>query len=83
MDKLAALVEKRGVIFIAFDNEPFAIGEARALREIVRDAADEVARVQAIVFEDPGEQRGGGGLSVRAGDDERAASPASESSASS
>ena len=37
--------------------------------KIVRDAADEIARVQAVVLEHPGQQRRGGGLAVRAGDD--------------
>ena len=41
MDELAALVEERRVVFVAFDDEPFAVREARALAEIVRDAADE------------------------------------------
>src|ERR1035438_1086736 len=72
MHELAALVEEGGVIFITFDDEPFAVGEARALAEIVWDAADEVARVQAVVLEDPREERSGGRLAVRAGDDQRA-----------
>ena len=43
MDELAALVEKGGVVFVAFDDEPFAVGEARALAEIVGNAADQIA----------------------------------------
>ena len=70
MDELAALVEKRRVVFVALDDEPFAVGEPRALAEIVRDAADEIARVQPVVLEHPRQQRGGGGLAVRAGDDD-------------
>ena len=72
MDELAALVEEGGVVFVALDDEPFAVGEARALREIVRDAADEIARVQAVVLEDPGEQRGRRRFAMRARDHERA-----------
>ena len=72
MDELAALVEEGGVVFVALDDEPLAVGEPRALAEVVRDAADEVAGVQAVVLEDPGQQRGGGGLAVRAGDHQRA-----------
>src|SRR4051812_7447545 len=53
MNELAALVEKRGVIFVAFDDEPFAVGEARALAEIVRNAPDEIARIQTVVFKNP------------------------------
>ena len=72
MDELAAFVKKRGVVFIALDNEPFAVGEAGALAEVVGDAADEVAGIEAVVLEDPGEQGGGGGFAVGAADDERA-----------
>ena len=72
MDELAALVEERRVVFVALDDEPFAVGEPRALAEIVRDAADEVARIQPVVLEHPRQQRGGGGLAVRAGDDDGA-----------
>ena len=75
MDELAALVEKRGVVFVALDDEPFAVREPCALRKIVRDAADEIARVQAVVLEHPRQQRGRGGFAVRAGDDERAFAP--------
>ena len=72
MDELAALVEKRRVVFVALDDEPLAVGETRALAEIVRDAADEKAGVQPVVLEHPGQQRSGGGFAVRAGDDQRA-----------
>jgi hypothetical protein len=72
MDELAALVEERGVVFVALDDEPFAVREARALAQIVRDAADEETRVQSIVLEHPRQQRGGGGLAVRAADDQTA-----------
>ena len=41
--------------------------------KIVWDAADQKARVQPVVFKDPGQQRGGGGLAVRAGDDQASA----------
>src|SRR5271154_5764475 len=50
MDELAALVEKRRVVFITLDDEPFAVRESRALAEIVRNAADEKTRVQSAVF---------------------------------
>ena len=71
MDELAALVEKGGVVFVALDDEPFAVGEARALAEIIRNAADQVARVEAVVLENPRQQRGRRGLAVGAGDDQR------------
>jgi len=56
MNEFAALVEKSGVVFVAFDDEPFAISEARALAEIVRNAANEIAWIQSVVFEEPGEK---------------------------
>ena len=72
VDELAALVEERGVVFVALDDEPLAVGEPRALAEVVRDAADEEARIQPVVLEHPRQQRRRGGLAVRAGNDERA-----------
>ena len=72
MDEFAAFVEKGGVVFVALDDEPFAVREPRALAEIVRNAADEIARIQSVVLENPREQRGRGGLAVRAGDDDGA-----------
>ena len=72
MDELAALVEKRRVVFVALDDEPFAVGEPRALAEIVRNAADEIARIQPIVLEHPRQQRSRGGFAMRAGDDDGA-----------
>ena len=68
MDEFAALVEKRRVIFVPFDDKPLTVSEPRALAQIVRDAADEIARIQAVVFEDPGEQRGRRGFAVRSAD---------------
>ncbi len=60
VDELAALVEERGVVLVALDDEPFAVREACAGAEIVRNAADEIGRVQPVVLKDPGEERGGG-----------------------
>src|SRR5205814_9278230 len=59
MNEFAALIKKRGVVFVAFDDEPFAIGETRALAEIVWNAANEIARVEPVMLEDPREQGGG------------------------
>src|SRR5438874_12638926 len=72
VDELAAFVEEGGVVFVPFDDEPLAVGEAGALAEIVGETADEVAWIEAIVLEHPGQQRGGGGLAVGASDDEGA-----------
>src|ERR1043165_2172485 len=71
VDELAALVEKCSVVFVALDDEPLAIRKARALAEVGRDAADEEARVQSVVLEDPREQCGCRGLSVRAANHQR------------
>ena len=74
MDELGALVEERGVVFIALDDEPLGVGEAGPLLEIARDAPDEERGVKARVLEGPCKEGRGGGLAVGAGDDERAAS---------
>ena len=70
MRELRPLVEKRRVVFVSFDDKPFAVGEARALAQIVRDAADEIARIQAVVLENPGQQRCRRRFSVRARHDQ-------------
>src|SRR5256885_9612091 len=70
MNELAPLVEKRGVVFVPFDDDPFAVGKPRALAEIIWNSADEVARSQPVVLQDPGEQRRRSGLAVRAGYDD-------------
>ena len=70
VDELAALVEKRGVVFVALNNEPVAVGETCALAKVVWDAADEEAGVEAVMIEQPGEQRCGRCFSVGARDDE-------------
>ena len=71
VDELAALVEKRGVVLVALEHTPFAVGEPRALAKVVRDAADEKTGVESVVLEQPGEEGGGGGLAVRAANHER------------
>ena len=72
MDELAALVEKRRVVFVALDDEPFAVREPRALAEIVRDAADEKTWIQSVMLEHPRQQRSRRRLAMRAGDDDGA-----------
>src|SRR4029077_10982797 len=72
MDEFAALIEESSVVFVAFDNEPVAVRETRALAEIVWNAADEITGVQAVVLEYPGQERSGGGFAVGAADDEGA-----------
>lgn len=72
VDELAAFVEERGVILVAFQDEPRRVGEPRALTQVGRDTADEERGIQSGALEHPGEQRRGGGLAVGAGDDQRA-----------
>src|SRR5437588_8744151 len=63
--ELAALVEKGGVVLITLNNEPVALGEAGALAQIIRNPADEIARVEAIVFKYPSKQGSRGRLAMR------------------
>src|SRR5688500_12920555 len=72
VDELAALVEEGGVILIAFDDEELAVGETSALLETIGDAADEVAGVFAVVFEDPGKKGSGCPFAMGSGHNERA-----------
>src|SRR5436190_12466142 len=71
MDEFAALVEKCGVVFVAFNDEPWTVREPCALAQVVRDSANEIARVQTVVLENPREQRRRGGFAMRARDDDR------------
>src|SRR5579859_6350399 len=75
VDEFAALVKKRGVVFVSLDDEPRAPGESCPLGKIVGDAADEVTWVEPIVLKNPGQQRSRGGLSVRAAHHQRTFAP--------
>jgi hypothetical protein len=46
VDELRALIEERAVVFVPLDHEMPRVIEVRALPEILRDAADHVARVE-------------------------------------
>ena len=67
MNKLGALVEERGIVFIGLDHKERRIGRARGNAEIERYAADQKAGIQSRVFEYPGQHRRRSGLAVRAG----------------
>src|SRR5947209_779598 len=71
MNELASFVEKGGVVFVALDDEPFTFREASALAEVVGNATDEIAGVQTVVLEHPGQEGGGGRFAVSAADDQR------------
>src|SRR5690349_10693561 len=75
MNEFAALVKKGGVIFVAFNDEPWTVREPRALAEIVRNAANEITGVQSVVLEDPRQQRCRRGLAMRARDHNRTLAP--------
>ena len=62
VDELASLVEKCGVVFVALENEPVAVGETCALAKVVGNTTDEIAWIEAAMLEQPSEQGGGGGL---------------------
>src|SRR5204863_9818092 len=66
MDEFAPFIEKSRVVFVALDDKPFALGESGPLPQIVWNAADEIARMETLVLEDPREQRRRRRLAVRA-----------------
>jgi hypothetical protein len=65
--ELAALVEEGGVVLVGLDDEGLARPEPGRHAEVHRHAADQEARLQAGLVQDPGQHRGGRGLAVRAG----------------
>ena len=70
MNKLAALVEERGVVFVGLDDEKLRrLGAVQTGRDfkIARHAADQEARCIAGIFEDPGQHRRRGGLAMGTG----------------
>src|SRR5262249_57139560 len=73
VEELRALVEEGAVVLVALDDEVRALAEAVALAQVLRHAADEEAGIAPGVEEHEGEERGGRGLAVGAGDDDRVA----------
>ena len=65
MQKLRSLVEKRGVVFVALDDEVAAVAEAIVRTEIFRDAADHHRGIAARRVEHVRDHRGRGGLAMR------------------
>ena len=69
MDELAALVEKRAVVLIAFDDERISGGaEMAAGRRILRHAADQKTWIEAVRAQEKRSQGRGGRLAMRACD---------------
>ncbi len=66
MDKLAALVEKGGVVFVGFQDKCLPWTQPGRDPEIHRHTADEKTGLLAIGFEHPSEHRGGGGFAMGA-----------------
>ena len=67
VDELGALVEKRGIVFVRLDHEKRVLAQAGGHVEILRHAADQVARLQPRLLQYPGHHGGGRGLAVGAG----------------
>ena len=79
VDELAALVEERAVVLVALDHERVGRrAEVAAGRRILRHAADEKARVAAVLAQEKRGERGRGRLAVRAGHDDVAPVPEHE-----
>jgi len=70
VNELRALVEKGGVVLVAFDHEIFRVIEAGALSQIGRNPADHITWFEPGRFQDPGQQRGRDCFSVRPSDDQ-------------
>ena len=71
VDKLAALVEQRGVVLVGFDDEARTLAEPRRNAEVEGHAANQKARLVlwtgAGLVEDPRQHGRGRGLAMRAG----------------
>ena len=65
--ELGTLVEESRVVFVGLDDEIGLAPQARRDREVARHATDQEARLAPGGLKDPGQQRRGGGLAVRAG----------------
>ena len=66
MDELGALVEEGGVVLVGLDHEEGRLAEARRHAEVLGHPPHQETRLEAGIFEDPRQQRGGGGLAVGA-----------------
>ena len=70
VQELRAAVEERRVVLVALEHEVRPGAPPIAAAEVLHLAADEEARVAARVEQQPGRQRRGRRLAVRAGDDD-------------
>src|SRR5438105_12079241 len=65
MQEFWAFVEKRGVVFIAFDDEMFPLPQSEAAAKIFRNAADQERWLQPRHLKYPSQHRGRRGLAMR------------------
>src|SRR6516164_4930285 len=65
MNELTAFIEESCVVFVTLDNKPITIGEASPLAEVIWNTPNEIARVQPVMFEHPGQQRRCGCFTMR------------------
>ena len=70
MHKLRTLVEIRGVVFVALNDEIIAWGNAKAHAKVLRDATYQEGRIKFALIHHPGGDTCRRSLAVRAGDDE-------------
>ena len=68
MDKLAAFVKKRSVVFISLNHKGLALPQAGGNAEVQGHAADQKAWAQPGLLQNPAGHGGGGGFAVRARD---------------
>src|SRR5213592_2706594 len=75
MNEFGALIEKRGVVLVTFNNEVLGIVQARALTEIFRQSANEITGLASGFLHNPGKQRRSGCFAVRSRDYEVVTAP--------
>src|SRR5205085_1900349 len=78
LEELRRLVEEGAVVLVALDHEIAAMAHAiagSALAQVAGDAADEHARVEPAVRQQPAGERRGRRLAMSAGDDNRSGAP--------
>ena len=68
VDELGALVEKRGVVFVGFDDEIRIPAEPRGDAEVERHSTDQKAGLEPCTVQNPGQHARRGGLAVGSGD---------------
>ena len=70
VQELRTLIEERGVVFVAFQNEVPALPETETAAKVLCNSADEKRGLESGGFEDPCQHRRGGRFAVRSGNDQ-------------